>query len=146
MTLSVTSIGDNPQIPGSAAETYIPDQLIAGDFKLVTDNVILASGVIYTRGAIIGVTTSTGLGTISKATATDGSQNPIGVLATFTDLTATGPQGVINGNAGIYLTGEFNQNVIGPLLDPSWTLTTIKPVLRALSIFLKAAVSASDPT
>lgn len=63
MTLNVTNVGDNPQIPGVAAEAYIPDQLIAGQFNLVTDTISLAAGVLL-RGTVLGQKT---IGTASSA-------------------------------------------------------------------------------
>jgi hypothetical protein len=53
MALSVTSVGDNAQTPGISAVAYIPDQLIAGNLKLVTDNVNLALGTLL-RGTVLG--------------------------------------------------------------------------------------------
>jgi hypothetical protein len=58
MTLSVSQIGENPQQPGIVAETFIPDQLIAGNLKLVTQQIRVASGVLP-RGAVLGQKTST---------------------------------------------------------------------------------------
>lgn len=54
MTLSVTANGDNPFVPGISAQSYIPDQLIAGDLKLVTQNIVLGGGVALPRGSVIG--------------------------------------------------------------------------------------------
>lgn len=74
----------------------------------------------------------------SIATAVDGSQNPSAILVDQTD-----PSGG-DVNAGLYYTGEFNQNAL--TFDTSWTVTTLTPILRLLSIYLKTSVSASDPT
>jgi len=54
MTLTVNTIGDNPQVPGIRAETYVPDQLIAGNLKLVTQPIIVASGNLK-RGSVLGM-------------------------------------------------------------------------------------------
>ena len=74
----------------------------------------------------------------SVTTAVDGSQNPTAVLADVSDPSA----GAVN--AGVYFTGEFNQNAI--TFDTSWTVATLTSPLRSLSIFLKNSVSAADPT
>lgn len=73
MTLIPLVVGDNPQQPSIISETYIPDQLIAGNLKLVSDNGILTGSAILPRGSVLGQatvgatpTTSTG-----KAYATD---------------------------------------------------------------------------
>jgi len=137
MALTVNNVGDNPMTPGIAAETYLPDQLIAGRFPLVTANITLASGTLQ-RGAVLGMVTATGNYIESVATASDGSQNPVGVLADYAD--ASGGAVV----APMYLTGEFNQDKL--IFDASWTIATLQPKLRPLSIFLKSFVSAADPT
>lgn len=54
MSLSVTNVSDNPQIPGVYAEAYIPDQLIAGNMKIVTDSVTIVANVSYVRGTVLG--------------------------------------------------------------------------------------------
>lgn len=224
MTLTVNPIGDNPQTPGLYAETYLPDQLIAGRFPLVTGNITLNAGTLQ-RGTVLGQQTigaptaaagaNTGNGTISAvtglanaqiglykltalsatsfavvspngsrladatvgtayndqigftitagatafaagdtfnvtvaagsgnyiqsvATAADGSQNPSAILADYADASG-GPV-----TAPAYLTGEFNADKL--VLDASWTVAALTPLLRAKSIFVKTFVSAADPT
>ena len=137
MTLTVNPIGDNPMAPGIAAETYLPDQLIAGRFPLVTTNITLAAGTLQ-RGTVLGQVTATGNYIESVATASDGSQNPVGILADYAD--ASGGAVI----APMYETGEFNQDKL--VYDASWTIATLQPKLRPLSIFLKTFVSAADPT
>jgi hypothetical protein len=227
MTLSVTNYGDNPFIPGESAQSYTPDQLIAGDLKLVTASATITGAAAYQRGTVMGQITvgaagaavagaNTGNGAISAisrggktkvgtytihftgattydvlnpagvligkgyaagaytdaelnftftaggtpmvagdtftipiaagsgsytesvATAVDGSQNPAAILVDNIDVTA----GDLNG--GLYLMGEFNGNAL--TFDGSWTLATLTPPLRALSLFIKTAVSAADPS
>lgn len=75
MTLSVNSVGDNPQQPGIAAEAFIPDQLIAGNLKLVTGNGTLGAGVLK-RGAVLGQQT----GTISQAAPTNTGNGTLGSI------------------------------------------------------------------
>lgn len=76
MTLTVNSLGDNPQQPGIYAETYIPDQLIAGNMKLVTANGVLGSGTLQ-RGAILGQQT----GTVVSAAGTNTGNGTIGSIS-----------------------------------------------------------------
>lgn len=55
MALNPTNVGDLPQTPGVAAELYIPDQLIAGRFPIVTGQAItLTGGAALARGAVLG--------------------------------------------------------------------------------------------
>lgn len=58
MTLSVSTIGENPQQPGIIAETFVPDQLVAGNLKLVTQQIRLAVGNLP-RGAVLGQKSTT---------------------------------------------------------------------------------------
>lgn len=74
MTLTATNQVNSPFAPGVSSEVFIPDQLIAGNLKLVTENITVASGAplrgtpmgkitIGTAAATAG--TNTGNGTIS---------------------------------------------------------------------------------
>ena len=87
---------------------------------------------------VLGQVTASGDYIESVATAADGSQNPVAILADYAD--ASGGAVI----APIYLTGEFNQDKL--VFDASWTVATLQPKLRPLSIFLKSFVSAADPT
>lgn len=225
MTVTTTQYGDNPYAPGAVFDAYTPDRLIAGNFQLETQPIIVAAGTLQ-RGTVLGqisaqsITASgssnTGNGSVGSIsgganvkqgaylltatsatkfsvvdpegaalpeatvgtaysqqginftitaggtaftsgdkfalnsvdatgqyiacvkTASDGSQTPKAILVDYVDastLPATG---------GAYLTGEFNERAI--IFDPSWTLAQIRDALRASSIFIKASVSAADPT
>lgn len=74
----------------------------------------------------------------SVSTAVDGSQVPSAILVDQCDPSAA------DVNAGLYYTGEFNQNAL--TFDSGWTIAALTPLLRPLSIFLKDSVSAADPT
>lgn len=59
MSLTPTNIGNNPAAPGIAAEMFIPDQLIAGNLKLVTQPITILSGQgVVKRGTVMGQQTS----------------------------------------------------------------------------------------
>jgi Bacteriophage lambda head decoration protein D len=139
MTLTVTSMGDNPSVPLISAETYIPDQLIAGNLKLVTASVTLTGAHPLTRGAVLGQLSTSGYAAykLSAFGAGDGSAVPLAILADNADPS--------NGNVtcGVYLMGEFDQNYIN--FDPSWSLDALGPLLRKYGIFLKPTVVATDP-
>lgn len=94
MTLSVNTIGDNPQQPGITAETYIPDQLVAGNLKIVSQPIILASGKLP-RGSVLGmVSTNNAIATAGEDNTGNGTFGAITVGATAKPgnyvLTATG--------------------------------------------------------
>lgn len=102
--------------------------------------VITDGGTDFIVGDGFDITVAAGSGKYipSVITAVDGSQNPSGLLVDITDPSSGD---VI---AGIFKTGEFNQNAM--TLDSGWTAATLSPLLRGLSIFLKNAVIAADPS
>jgi len=132
--------GDNPQVPSLVSETYIPDQLIAGRFPIVTgQSITVAESALLARGTVMGQVTATGKYIKSVKTAVDGSQNPVGILADQADASAADVD-----NVALYLTGEFNGNSL--IFDASWSLATLKPALRPEGIFIRDVVSAAPPT
>lgn len=137
MALNPTNVGDNAWSVGVAATSYQSDQLIGGRFMPETSVVTIASGTL-TRGTVLGKVTSTGYYTESVATAVDGSQNPIAVLADDADATA----GAVE--APVYQTGEFTGSRL--IFDASWTLATVTAALRMASIFVRDSMSNADPT
>jgi hypothetical protein len=69
---SSLAVGDWPQQPAAFAETYIPDQLIAGGLKIVTANVTVGGNATLPRGTVLGQQT---VGTATSSTGkTQGSQ------------------------------------------------------------------------
>jgi hypothetical protein len=79
MSLSVTNIGQNPQQPGVLGEAFIPDQLIAGELKIVSDTVTLTGAAALARGAVLGKTVTSG-----TAAAVAGSNTGNGVMGAIT--------------------------------------------------------------
>ncbi len=133
----MTTYGDNPFQPGVVQDEYIPDQLIAGPFQLVTDTITITGGA-FKRGTVLGAITASGKYTEALSAAADGSQNPVAILVDDVDASAGDQLG------GIYRTGEFNGNRL--ILGTGITLAAAKAALAAHSIFVKTAVSAADPT
>ena len=139
MTVSITNYGNNPEVPGAWDASYYPDNLIAGDKKIVTDNqAVITGAAILKRGTVLGQITASGIYKLAVATATDGSQNPCGVLVDLTDPTAGNVAG------GVYIEAEVNANSL--IFDPSFTIAAIKTALRPLSLIVKFPVSAIEPT
>lgn len=142
----MTDYTNNPWMPGVVTDAFIPDQLIAGDLKLVTDTVSVGGSAVYPRGTVLGMVTATGVWIPSVKTATDGSQVPAAILIDQCDTTIVSPQ-----TAGIYVMGEFNFNAI--TYDVSWgvkgspaALAALKTAFVPTNIFIKTPVSANDPT
>jgi hypothetical protein len=216
----------NPYFPSAVQDAYIPDRLIAGDLKLVTQNITVAAGQVLYRGAVMGRITGsavtdtfagTGNGTItglavgdrslpgayvltatsattftvvdplgatravatvgvpyesevigftinagstpsvagdaftvtvaatageyvlSVSTATDGSQNPVGILVENIDTSATG-YNAATPNA-IYIMGEFNANSLS--FGAGYDAASVRDALANRSIFIKYPVSAA---
>lgn len=142
MALTPTNVLNNSSAPGIAAEIYLPDQLIAGQFQPVTQPVTIASGAgVLTRGTVLGRITASGKYIKSASAAGDGSQTPVAVLADDVDATSA------DAAAGVYMTGEFNSNAL--TLGAGWTVATVTNALRAFGIFVKTvtgALSNADPT
>jgi hypothetical protein len=138
MTLPVNSVGGNPQVPGIAADAFIPDQLIAGRHQLVTDTITVASGSVVQRGAVLGQITASGKYVLATSAANDGSQNPSVIAADTIDASAGDALGAV------YIAGEFNGNAL--IFGSGITLAAAKAAFRPLSIYVKTAVSAVDPT
>jgi hypothetical protein len=83
MSLTVNSVGENPQQPSIYAETFIPDQLIAGNLKLVSQSIQLMAGTLA-RGAVLGQQTNN---SINSAAGTNTGNGTIGTLSLGTTET-----------------------------------------------------------
>jgi hypothetical protein len=100
---------------------------------------ITAGGTAFAVGDAFNITVSdaTGVFIESVKTASDGSQNPVCILADSADASG-GPV-----NTGAYFMGEFNARAV--TYDPSWTLATLTTALP-VGVFLKSSVSAALPS
>jgi len=101
---------------------------------------ITAGGTAFVAGDSFTVTVSDAVGTYieSVKTASDGSQNPVAILADDADA-SVGPV-----STGGYVAGEFNINSL--TYDASWTPATLVTALRAYGLFAKSSVSAGIPS
>jgi hypothetical protein len=137
MTLSVSTIGENPQQPSITAQAFVPDQLLAGNLQFVTDSVTITGGP-FVRGSVLGKITASGKYTLALSASSDGSQTPAAILADYADGSAAD---VIS---GVYLMAEVNGNAL--TLGTGITLAAAKAALRPNGIFVKTSVSAADPS
>lgn len=119
--------------PGARSTTFVPDQLIAGNLKLVTATVTFAAGNTFVRGQVVGCVSASGAYAPCLKTATDGSQIPCGIVVDTVDASAAAQTG------SIYQMGEFNSNYM--TYDASWTLDALTQALRQWSIFIKTGIS-----
>ena len=114
----------------STTGSFVPDGLIAGDFDMVPEGIIIASGAgVLPRGSVLGMVTASKKHILSASAAVDGSQTVRCILAEAVDATAADVATVA------YLTGEFTESAL--TLGAGHTLDSIRETLRGNSIFLK---------
>jgi hypothetical protein len=123
------------QFARSFSEVYTPDKLISGLAQVASETLTMVSGEVLARGTVMGRITSSGAVTISLLAASDGSQNPYGILADNYDSTA----GAIT--VGVYTRGSFNENAL--TLGTGQTIALIHDALRSNGIFLTNAITAT---
>ena len=93
MTLSTTNYGNNSFAPGITADVFIPDQLIAGDMKIVTDTKTITGGAAYKRGTVLGrVADGTAVVTVKASGANTG--NGTFVIDATTPILPAGESGL----------------------------------------------------
>lgn len=115
------------------SETFTPDNLIAGEFPIVTDEVTIVSGQDLTRGAALGKISASGKYRLTDINNGDGSEAFKCVLAEDCDASLGDVAHV-----PVYLSGEFNQNAMS--FGVSTTAAAVKDSARALACFLKDSV------
>ena len=92
--------------------TFVPDNLIAGDFPIRTREIVLSMGQDLKRGSILGRITETGEYVLSAklkdddTEISDGSEKPVAILVEDTDTTAK------KSNALVYKTGDFSKHQV----------------------------------
>jgi hypothetical protein len=114
---------------------YSPLDLIGGDFPLKSESIILEAGQVLQRGAVLGRKTDTGKFVLSAKLAednspiTDGSEEPLRILAEDMDTTAEDKPTIA------YRTGSFRAQ--GLTIGKGHTLASIKAELETRSIFIE---------
>lgn len=121
--------------PRFSTETYSPDRLIAGDHPVMTKTVTIKEGEDLKRGAVLGKD-GDGKYLLSLAAASDGSEDPVAILAQDVDASDADTE------AGIYEAGEFNEDAL--TFGDGHDADSVRDDLRALSIYLRKPISAGD--
>ncbi|MBB4863345.1 hypothetical protein HNP46_002192 [Pseudomonas nitritireducens] len=100
---------------------------------------ITAGGTAFVAGDAFTLTVFDAVGTYVQCvrTASDGSQDPVAILADDADASA-GPV-----TTGAYVAGEFNERAL--IFDASWGLSQLISAMRRFSLFAKNSVSAASP-
>ncbi|QCE34149.1 head decoration protein [Acetobacteraceae bacterium] len=123
--------------PGCRIETFTPDQLIAGNLKIVSQPEIFAEAedIILPRGTVVGRVTATNKLVICVKTATDGSQTPCGITADKIDVSAG------DVTAQLYVQAEINAGYVSA--DDSWDTQSLKAAFLSGpgNIYLKDSLS-----
>jgi hypothetical protein len=114
----------------TAIGQHIADNLIGGSKQLVTGTITLASGQNLVRGTIVGRITASGKFKAYDAAATDGSQNPVGILTNPVDATTA------DTNTTIYLEGQFAKSGITGLGATAAAEKSTRIALEARNIFV----------
>jgi hypothetical protein len=110
------------------------DNLIAGDFPIVTDPGTILTGQNIKRGTLMGQITASKKWIKSLSAASDGSEVPSKISAIDVDASSADVE------TTLYSSGEFNQNQV--IYGTGHTIASVKKGLRALSIFLKDSIQA----
>jgi hypothetical protein len=126
-------VSDNSQYPFAYSETYLPDQLIAGNMKLVTDTVLVTGGGVYPRGAVMGLSSEGALASSAGKTYSSGTVTVAAVPTAADTLT-------INGTVITFVAANPTGNQVligGPGVDGDPVATpTIAGTVTALINFL----------
>ena len=110
------------------ANSPVADELVAANHHhLWTEKGTLTAGQNLKRGALLGKVTAGGKLVQSIATATDGSEKPVGVL--MHDMNATA-----DAEVDMYVRGDFNQDRIG--YGAGQTPDSVRAALADAGIFL----------
>lgn len=115
-------------MPNPIVNTYVPEQISAGDFPVVTDAVTIGINQTLKVGSVLGKDAA-GDYVLSLAAAEDTSKIPVAICAEAITTTDAKAVGIVR------LTGE----VLGSQLDigAGHTLESVKAALRPLSLFVR---------
>jgi len=109
--------------------TYTPDALLAGTAdNLVQIKVLILSGQVLKRGAVLGKVTASSKYVLSASAAGDGSQAPDAVLAMDVDATGGDVEAVV------IIRGDLNKQAV--ILGAGHTPASVFDALRDKGIFL----------
>jgi hypothetical protein len=128
--LNPTSYGDNQQVPSASAETFIPDQLIAGGGAgLVSDTVIFVGGADLKRGTLVGLQAGVAPGAAVAAGQGAGGANTgngtISAISVSADVSAGLYLLTFTGATAFTLTDPFGNVVAAPAALGAFTSNQI---------------------
>lgn len=116
------------------SETYTPDNLIAGDYPIVTDIVTIDNEADLVRGTLLGKITATGKYVLCDTDGTDdGRRTPACILGEDAAAASAEVEAVV------YLSGAFNGDSM--TFATGETAATHRAALRDLNIYVKNSVA-----
>lgn len=136
MALSVGLFGDNPQQPLVVAESYIPDQLIAGNKHLVTEPVTVSGAAALPRGSVMGIAAA---GALTSATGKVQASGTVVVNVVPTD----GDTVTIQGTAITFNVQTQVNQLAGPLQVLFTSAMTTAQIAQAFLAVLNASTDAN---
>lgn len=136
MSLIPSAVGDNPFTPGVLAETYIPDQLIGGNLKLVTDSVTITGGANLQRGTVLGKVSE---GAASASTGKVYATGSVVVAA----VPSNGDTVTIGGTVVTFVTPPGNWNDEAPAGNNVYIGTTTAQTAQNFAAFLNGSTDSN---
>lgn len=113
---------------------FSPDRLVINSDRLLDRSITLISGQDLARGAVLGIITASGKYTLCDTSASDGSEDPVAILAEATDASGGDATTIA------YERGDFDENEI--TLGGSDTVADVREALRDVGIFLLPSTTA----
>ncbi|PKR50775.1 head decoration protein [Thalassospira marina] len=107
--------------------TFTPENLIAGDYPLVSEPETIAADQVLKRGALLGRNTATKKLHLSVAAAEDGTEKPVAVLVSAMDTTGADAEGPV------YKTGIFHFS--GLEVGAGWDKASLRAALDNSPLF-----------
>lgn len=108
------------------------DLIVTNDFPLIERAGTILTGQTLVRGSVVGEITASGKLLLLDKDALDGSQNPIGVLAEFTDASA------VDRVAPIWRTGEFLSQKL--VFKAGTVVADVQAAMEAIQLWPKSII------
>ena len=112
---------------------YVPENAIVGTMPVYSEPETFASGALVAARTVVGRVTATKKLVKAVKTATDGSQNPIGIAVQAVDAStadAVGP---------VYKAGVFDPTKL--VIDPSFTAEDVRLAFEGRPLFIRTPLS-----
>lgn len=112
-------------------DTYDPNGIVVPGFDVFGENVTIVSGQNLAAGAVIGQITSGGKYKLALAASSDGSEDPVAILAEACDASGG------DKTAYVYYAGGFRER--GLVFGTGITAAAFRRILAQRGIFIQAS-------